>query len=196
MIRSSNLRWRWKKSRLKTNTVSECRFLFGHCAARAEDTKHNVYVHFRDGALGRLDCAMGRNDLGSRPENRPAAPAFCRPDAAHGEADWATLKACSFCIFQTVPVYQARRHSNRYECALENGDMKTLGFIGWRGMVGSVLMARMREENDFALFEPLFFSTSDAGGAAPAFAAHSEPRLFDAYDISGAAGGGLERLLD
>src|SRR5260363_28230 len=62
--------------------------------------------------------------------------------------------------------------------------MKTLGFIGWRGMVGSVLMARMREENDFALFEPLFFSTSDAGGAAPAFAAHSEPRLFDAYDIS------------
>src|SRR5260363_95274 len=74
-----------------------------HCAIqpteRAEDTKHNVYVHFRDGALGRLDCAMGRNDLGSRPENRPAAPAFCRPDAAHGEADWATLKACSFCIF-------------------------------------------------------------------------------------------------
>src|SRR5260363_77814 len=98
MIRSSNLRWRWKKSRLKTNTLSECRFLFGHCAARAEDTKHNVYVHFRDGALGRLDCAMGRNDLGSRPEKRPAAPAFCRPDAAHGEADSTTIKACSFCI--------------------------------------------------------------------------------------------------
>src|SRR5260363_359428 len=62
--------------------------------------------------------------------------------------------------------------------------MKTLGFIGWRGMVGSVPLARLREENDIALFEPLFFCTSDAGGAAPAFAAHSEPRLFDAHDIS------------
>ncbi len=62
--------------------------------------------------------------------------------------------------------------------------MKTVGLIGWRGMVGSVLMARMREENDFALFEPLFFSTSDVGGAAPAFAAQNETRLFDAHHIS------------
>jgi aspartate-semialdehyde dehydrogenase len=42
-----------------------------------------------------------------------------------------------------------------------------VGFIGWRGMVGSVLMQRMREENDFAGLEPVFFSTSNAGGAAP-----------------------------
>jgi len=43
-----------------------------------------------------------------------------------------------------------------------------VGIVGWRGMVGSVLLQRMREENDFALgFEPVFFSTSQAGQAAP-----------------------------
>jgi aspartate-semialdehyde dehydrogenase len=41
------------------------------------------------------------------------------------------------------------------------------GIVGWRGMVGSVLMQRMADERDFALFEPLFFSTSQAGGQAP-----------------------------
>ena len=45
--------------------------------------------------------------------------------------------------------------------------MLRVGFIGWRGMVGSVLLQRMREENDFAGLEPVFFSTSNAGGAAP-----------------------------
>ena len=45
--------------------------------------------------------------------------------------------------------------------------MLGVGFIGWRGMVGSVLMQRMREENDFAGLDPVFFSTSNAGGAAP-----------------------------
>ena len=47
--------------------------------------------------------------------------------------------------------------------------MLRVGLIGWRGMVGSVLLQRMREENDFARFElePIFFSTSNAGGAAP-----------------------------
>jgi aspartate-semialdehyde dehydrogenase len=42
-----------------------------------------------------------------------------------------------------------------------------VGIIGWRGMVGSVLVQRMREERDFELIEPHFFSTSQAGGAAP-----------------------------
>lgn len=49
-------------------------------------------------------------------------------------------------------------------------------------MVGSVLMDRMRSEGDFALIEPIFFSTSNAGGAAPADA-KNETRLFDAHDI-------------
>jgi aspartate-semialdehyde dehydrogenase len=40
-----------------------------------------------------------------------------------------------------------------------------VGLVGWRGMVGSVLMQRMVEENDFAHFEPVYFSTSNAGGA-------------------------------
>jgi aspartate-semialdehyde dehydrogenase len=42
-----------------------------------------------------------------------------------------------------------------------------VGLIGWRGMVGSVLMQRMREENDFAQIEPVFFTTSNPGGAGP-----------------------------
>ena len=45
--------------------------------------------------------------------------------------------------------------------------MKKVGIVGWRGMVGSVLMERMRAERDFDLIEPTFFSTSQAGGAAP-----------------------------
>ncbi len=45
--------------------------------------------------------------------------------------------------------------------------MMKVGLVGWRGMVGSVLMQRMREENDFAHLEPVFFSTSNAGGHAP-----------------------------
>ncbi|MGE0072144.1 MAG: aspartate-semialdehyde dehydrogenase [Thiomonas sp.] len=57
-----------------------------------------------------------------------------------------------------------------------------VGLVGWRGMVGSVLMQRMREENDFALFEPVFFSTSNAGGKAPA-QAQNETTLRDAYDL-------------
>ena len=45
--------------------------------------------------------------------------------------------------------------------------MLRVGLIGWRGMVGSVLLQRMREENDFRGIEPVFFSTSNAGGQAP-----------------------------
>lgn len=59
---------------------------------------------------------------------------------------------------------------------------QSVGLIGWRGMVGSVLMQRMRDENDFSLFEPVFFSTSNAGGAAPNWADGAGP-LQDAYDI-------------
>jgi len=59
---------------------------------------------------------------------------------------------------------------------------KLVGIVGWRGMVGSVLMDRMQAENDFALIEPVFFSTSNAGGQAPAMA-QNETTLQDAYDI-------------
>lgn len=45
--------------------------------------------------------------------------------------------------------------------------MKKVGLVGWRGMVGSVLMQRMREEADFALIEPVFFTTSNVGGKGP-----------------------------
>ncbi|MCX8642697.1 aspartate-semialdehyde dehydrogenase [Gilliamella sp. B3791] len=47
--------------------------------------------------------------------------------------------------------------------------MKNVGFVGWRGMVGSVLMQRMVEEHDFDYINPVFFSTSQAGAAAPTF---------------------------
>jgi aspartate-semialdehyde dehydrogenase len=61
--------------------------------------------------------------------------------------------------------------------------MALVGLVGWRGMVGSVLLDRMRTEGDFALIEPMFFSTSNAGGAAPTDA-KNETRLFDAHDIA------------
>lgn len=57
-----------------------------------------------------------------------------------------------------------------------------VGFVGWRGMVGSVLMERMQAENDFASIEPVFFTTSNVGGAAPAVAS-GLPALKDAYSI-------------
>lgn len=57
-----------------------------------------------------------------------------------------------------------------------------VGLVGWRGMVGSVLMDRMEAENDFSLIEPIFFSTSNAGGAAPAMA-KNEKTLKDAHDL-------------
>ncbi|MCK6423055.1 MAG: aspartate-semialdehyde dehydrogenase, partial [Aquabacterium sp.] len=61
--------------------------------------------------------------------------------------------------------------------------MALVGLVGWRGMVGSVLMDRMQAEGDFDLFEPLFFSTSNAGGRAPAMA-KNETALMDAFDIA------------
>lgn len=60
--------------------------------------------------------------------------------------------------------------------------MKLVGLVGWRGMVGSVLLDRMQQEGDFPLIEPVFFSTSNAGGKAPA-QARNESTLKDAYDI-------------
>lgn len=56
------------------------------------------------------------------------------------------------------------------------------GLVGWRGMVGSVLIDRMQAEGDFELIEPVFFSTSNAGGQAPA-QARNETILQDAFDI-------------
>ncbi len=52
--------------------------------------------------------------------------------------------------------------------------MLKVGIIGWRGMVGSVLVQRMREEHDFAHFEPVFFSTSQVGGKGPAIGRETE----------------------
>ena len=56
------------------------------------------------------------------------------------------------------------------------------GLVGWRGMVGSVLIDRMQAEGDFDLIEPVFFSTSNAGGKAPA-QAKNETTLKNAFDI-------------
>ena len=57
-----------------------------------------------------------------------------------------------------------------------------VGLVGWRGMVGSVLIDRMVAEGDFGLIEPVFFSTSSAGGKAPA-QAKNETTLQDAFNI-------------
>lgn len=62
--------------------------------------------------------------------------------------------------------------------------MQNVGFIGWRGMVGSVLMDRMQEENDFENINPVFFTTSQAGQQAPSFGGKKAGDLKDAFDIS------------
>jgi len=62
-----------------------------------------------------------------------------------------------------------------------------VGFVGWRGMVGSVLMQRMREERDFDLIDPVFYSTSRAGGAGPAIG-RDTGALRDANDAKAFAG--------
>ena len=60
--------------------------------------------------------------------------------------------------------------------------MMRVGFVGWRGMVGSVLLQRMREERDFELIDPVFFTTSNAGGKGPDVGRGTAP-LKDARSI-------------
>lgn len=64
--------------------------------------------------------------------------------------------------------------------------MKKVGLIGWRGMVGSVLLQRMHEEDDFSKIEPYFFSTSQAGLEAPHWSKNTE--LLGAYDTEALLG--------
>src|SRR6185436_12387499 len=61
------------------------------------------------------------------------------------------------------------------------GRHMNVGIIGWRGMVGSVLVQRMREERDFDLIDPVFFSTSQAGAAGPEIGKRT-PAVKDAND--------------
>lgn len=63
----------------------------------------------------------------------------------------------------------------------------TVGLVGWRGMVGSVLIERMRQEKDFDGITPVFFSTSNAGGDAPSFDGIKTSKLKDAHDIEALA---------
>jgi len=58
-----------------------------------------------------------------------------------------------------------------------------VGFVGWRGMVGSVLMERMNEEKDFSLIDPVFFTTSNVGGKGPNIG-KDVPALRDAKNIA------------
>ncbi|MFO7857395.1 MAG: aspartate-semialdehyde dehydrogenase, partial [Ectothiorhodospiraceae bacterium] len=64
--------------------------------------------------------------------------------------------------------------------------MKRVGFVGWRGMVGSVLMDRMRAEGDFNDIEPVFFTTSQAGRPGPDVGKEVPP-LKDAHDLTALA---------
>ena len=69
--------------------------------------------------------------------------------------------------------------------------MKRVGIVGWRGMVGSVLLQRMREENDFALIDPVFFTTSNVGGKTPSLGpklSKDVPPLMDARSIDALRG--------
>ncbi len=70
-----------------------------------------------------------------------------------------------------------------YRVINKEKSMKRVGLVGWRGMVGSVLMQRMQEEKDFDLIDPVFFTTSQAGQAAPNFGKDAGT-LKDANDIA------------
>jgi len=72
--------------------------------------------------------------------------------------------------------------------------MMKLGLVGWRGMVGSVLMQRMVEEGDFEHVEPLYFSTSAIGGKAPLLGAPPE-LMFQPRAAAFAATVYMQRLL-
>lgn len=65
--------------------------------------------------------------------------------------------------------------------------MNRVGLVGWRGMVGSVLMERMQQEGDFAKIKATFFTTSQAGQLGPDFAGEPTP-LLNAYDIEALKG--------
>lgn len=66
--------------------------------------------------------------------------------------------------------------------------MKRVGLVGWRGMVGSVLMERMQAEGDFAHVEPVFFSTSSVGGAGPKIGSRETGKLLDAKSVAALKG--------
>jgi aspartate-semialdehyde dehydrogenase len=65
--------------------------------------------------------------------------------------------------------------------------VKKIGLVGWRGMVGSVLMQRMQQEEDFKVFEPVFFSTSNSGGQGPVINNQSTGTLQSATDLASLA---------
>ena len=65
--------------------------------------------------------------------------------------------------------------------------MLDVGFVGWRGLVGSVLLERMREEGDFAGIAPAFYSTSAPGGPGPSGLGFEAGRLGDAHDVGALA---------
>src|SRR5216684_1298181 len=84
---------------------------------------------------------------------------------------------------RSAPVKWATRSRQPYKLRV----MLRVGIVGWRGMVGSVLVQRMREERDFDHIEPVFFSTSQAGGRGPAIGKETGP-VRDAMDIAALKG--------
>ena len=76
--------------------------------------------------------------------------------------------------------------ANSGDSSLEQGSIMRVGFVGWRGMVGSVLMQRMLEERDFDRIEPVFFTTSNVGGKGPAIGRDTPP-LESATDLAALA---------
>src|SRR5688500_20020088 len=79
--------------------------------------------------------------------------------------------------------YESSRHARDGSRGRGEPLMLRVGIVGWRGMVGSVLVQRMREERDFDHIEPVFFSTSQAGGKGPAIG-KSTDTVKDANDVA------------
>ena len=77
-----------------------------------------------------------------------------------------TFRRCFHIGFLSLR-FALKRAANKVNSKNSGDSMLRVGLIGWRGLVGSVLLQRMREEGDFAGLESVFFSTSNVGGTAP-----------------------------
>ena len=212
----------------RARALSQVRLRHRRHAPRLRVSRRPLRRRVRDGAAER--SAGRRNGCGgaARGRARPRPRCAKRRRRRENARSPGETKAAADAVVATGRMRQGEC-TNRVQvsnaaseatigCEYERGDAMAMrvGIVGWRGMVGSVLMQRMLEERDFDHIEPTFFSTSAAGGKAPDIGRdvgalqgrercrgarrarhdrHLPGRRLDDGDVSEAARGRLERLL-
>jgi 3-isopropylmalate dehydrogenase len=127
-------------------------------------------------------AAMLTGSIGMLPSASLNAKGQGLYEPSHGSAPDIAGKGVANPLATILSAAMMLRFSLNQEEAASRIERAVQSVVGWRGMVGSVLMDRMQAEGDFDLIEPIFFSTSNAGGKAPAMA-KNEKTLKDAHDI-------------